>query len=87
MLDEATSALDGATETLFFGALKSALGNCTVVSITHRLTTTESFDRVYRLESGELSVLADQRPEQARTEVAQRTAAATAADSTRRPAS
>src|SRR5260221_13931754 len=33
-------------------ALRRDLSNCTVISITHRLTTTRSFDRRYRLEGG-----------------------------------
>lgn len=52
VLDEATSALDGATEAAFFEALREELHDVTVVSITHRLTTTRSFNRVYRLEAG-----------------------------------
>jgi ABC-type multidrug transport system fused ATPase/permease subunit len=54
VLDEATSALDSGTEGIFFEALRAEFAQCTVVSITHRLTTTRSFDRVYRLESGVL---------------------------------
>jgi ABC-type bacteriocin/lantibiotic exporter with double-glycine peptidase domain len=52
VLDEATSALDGGTEAIFFEALRKAHEKCTVVSITHRVTTTRNFDRVHRLESG-----------------------------------
>jgi ABC-type multidrug transport system fused ATPase/permease subunit len=55
VLDEATSALDGATEALFFAQLKKELAQCTVVSITHRVSTTESFERVYRLENGAIN--------------------------------
>jgi ABC-type bacteriocin/lantibiotic exporter with double-glycine peptidase domain len=54
VLDEATSALDGETETSFFEALRAEFVQCTVVSITHRMTTTRNFQRVYRLESGVL---------------------------------
>jgi ABC-type multidrug transport system fused ATPase/permease subunit len=56
VLDEATSALDGATESAFFEALRAELRHCTVISVTHRLTTTRNFDRVYRLEDGCLAV-------------------------------
>lgn len=52
VLDEATSALDGATEAAFFGALRTELSGCTVVSITHRMSTARSFDRAYCLENG-----------------------------------
>jgi ABC-type multidrug transport system fused ATPase/permease subunit len=54
VLDEATSALDGDTETRFFEALRAEFVRCTVVSITHRKTTTRNFHRVHRLESGAL---------------------------------
>jgi ABC-type bacteriocin/lantibiotic exporter with double-glycine peptidase domain len=55
VLDEATSALDGATEGAFFQALRAELKDCTVISITHRLTTTQYFDRIYKLEGGFLA--------------------------------
>jgi ABC-type multidrug transport system fused ATPase/permease subunit len=54
VLDEATSALDNDTETSFFEALRQQHANCTVMSITHRVTTTRSFHRIHRLESGVL---------------------------------
>ena len=54
VLDEATSALDSATEHAFFEALRAELGQCTVISITHRIATTKNFERVYRLENGAL---------------------------------
>jgi ABC-type multidrug transport system fused ATPase/permease subunit len=55
VLDEATSALDSATEATFFAALRADLKQTTVLSITHRVSTTRSFDRVFRLEGGTLS--------------------------------
>jgi ABC-type bacteriocin/lantibiotic exporter with double-glycine peptidase domain len=54
VLDEATSALDGAMELAFFQALHAELQDVTVISITHRVTTTRNFDRVYQLEAGEI---------------------------------
>jgi ATP-binding cassette, subfamily B, bacterial PglK len=54
VLDEATSALDGATEAAFFAALRAALSDRTVISIAHRLSTTESFDRVLLVADGAL---------------------------------
>jgi ABC-type multidrug transport system fused ATPase/permease subunit len=56
VLDEATSALDGATESAFFEALRVELRHCTVISVTHRMTTTRNFDRVYRLQDGCIAV-------------------------------
>jgi ABC-type multidrug transport system fused ATPase/permease subunit len=61
VLDEATSALDSATEAAFFQTLRAELHDVTVVSITHRLTTTKSFDRVYQLEGG--VIVAETRPD------------------------
>lgn len=52
VLDEATSALDSATEDLFFEALRQEFGDCTVISIAHRLTTTRDFDRIFVLDRG-----------------------------------
>ncbi len=52
VLDEATSALDNDTEARFFEALREALGDVSVVSIAHRLTTTRSFDCIFVLEKG-----------------------------------
>lgn len=70
MLDEATSALDGATEAAFFAALRAELHGCTVVSITHRMSTAKSFDRAYCLENGVIT--GEPSPEQlARPAVAQ----------------
>lgn len=54
VLDEATSALDNATEAAFFAALKSDFGDCTVISIAHRLSTTTIFDRIHIVEQGRL---------------------------------
>lgn len=52
VLDEATSALDGATEAAFFAALRATRRERTVISIAHRLSTTESFDRVILVDRG-----------------------------------
>jgi ABC-type multidrug transport system fused ATPase/permease subunit len=54
VLDEATSALDNATEAAFFSALEVALGECAVISIAHRLSTTRSFDRICVVEQGRI---------------------------------
>ncbi len=55
VLDEATSALDSATEHAFFEAMRAELGDCTFISITHRLATTRNFHRAYRLEGGAIT--------------------------------
>jgi len=52
ILDEATSALDGATESALMRALKSAEGEMTIITITHRLTTIEECDTIYVFEAG-----------------------------------
>jgi ATP-binding cassette, subfamily B, bacterial PglK len=53
VLDEATSALDTATES---GVMDAAflLKNKTILIVTHRLSTVERCDRVYRLDDGRI---------------------------------
>lgn len=63
VLDEATSALDGATEAAFFAALREKRRERTVISIAHRLSTTESFDRVVLIDRG--CVVMEGAPEEA----------------------
>ncbi|MBO1926327.1 ABC transporter ATP-binding protein [Thiomicrorhabdus sp. 6S2-11] len=54
VLDEATSALDGVTETLIMNAIHEFAGNKTIIVIAHRLSTVESCDQIYLLDSGEV---------------------------------
>lgn len=54
ILDEATSALDNATERAVMDAIHGLSGTKTIILIAHRLTTLESCDRVYFLESGSI---------------------------------
>ncbi|ELR99067.1 ABC transporter ATP-binding protein [Gloeocapsa sp. PCC 73106] len=54
VLDEATSALDSQTENLITEAIKSLVGNQTLIIIAHRLTTLRHCDRVCLLEKGRL---------------------------------
>lgn len=55
VLDEATSALDGPTEAAFFAEIRKAPWRPTVISIAHRLSTTEHFDRVLLVRDGEIA--------------------------------
>lgn len=52
ILDEATNALDSLTEANVLDGLQSVQGECTVISVAHRLTTIEQADRIVVLESG-----------------------------------
>lgn len=52
LLDEATSALDPATEAAFNETLRELARTCTVVSVTHRLSTAAAMDRIVVLEQG-----------------------------------
>ena len=55
IFDEATSALDALTEEEVFESLRSISKNKTIIFITHRSTSLESADAVYRVENnGEL---------------------------------
>lgn len=51
VLDEGTSDLDRATESAVHEAMLQ-LGTKTVILITHRLTTTEGFDKIYFMDQG-----------------------------------
>ena len=54
VLDEATSALDPGTEAAINATLEQLGATRTVISVTHRLTSVVSADRIYVLEDGEL---------------------------------
>jgi ATP-binding cassette, subfamily B, bacterial PglK len=54
VLDEATSSLDGATETAVFNAIENISKTKTLIIIAHRLTTIQSCDVIYVLESGKI---------------------------------
>lgn len=54
ILDEATSALDVETESQFMKAVLNLKGNKTVLIITHRLSTIENCDKIFKIEKGEL---------------------------------
>jgi HlyD family secretion protein len=54
VLDEPTSALDAAAETDVVSLLHELRGRCTVVLISHRLTSLQSCDELYELERGRL---------------------------------
>ena len=54
ILDEATSSLDTFTEKGVMEAVRSLKGMKTLIIITHRLSTVEGCDYLYRLERGKL---------------------------------
>ena len=54
LLDEATSALDSVSERQVQEAVDAMMGQCTVVMVTHRLSTLRHADVVCRLDQGEL---------------------------------
>ena len=54
LLDEATSALDVETESQFMEAILNLKGNKTVLIITHRLSTIENCDKIFKIEKGKL---------------------------------
>lgn len=54
LLDEATSALDVETETNFMEAVSELKGNKTVLIITHRLSSLENCNKIFKIEKGEL---------------------------------
>jgi ATP-binding cassette, subfamily B, bacterial PglK len=54
VLDEATSALDSETEAKIMNEVYNLSSNKTLIIITHRLNTIQSFNYVYELKSGKL---------------------------------
>jgi ATP-binding cassette, subfamily B, bacterial PglK len=52
VLDEATSALDTTTERGVMAAVRALRGRKTLIIVTHRLSTVESCDWLYRFEEG-----------------------------------
>jgi ABC-type multidrug transport system fused ATPase/permease subunit len=54
VLDEATSALDGTTEFEITNSLQALVGNVTLITIAHRLSTVRQADQVIYLEDGEV---------------------------------
>ena len=55
LLDEPTSNLDSYNEHLIMEAVKNESQNKTVVIVSHRDSTFEFADKLYKLESGRLS--------------------------------
>lgn len=56
LLDEPTEGLDRDTEQQILELIFSHCQEKTLLMITHRLTGLAQFDRVYRMDSGKLSV-------------------------------
>ena len=52
VLDEATSSLDTANEKEVMKAIRAMKGDKTMIIVTHRLSTVELCDRIYKMESG-----------------------------------
>lgn len=59
VLDEATSALDNETETAVMEAIDSLHGRKTLLIIAHRLTTIENCEYVYKVDSGNITLVTD----------------------------
>lgn len=57
ILDEATSALDPVTESSIMDSIYRLSRNTTVIMISHRHSTLTQCDRIYCLDSGELSLV------------------------------
>ena len=54
VLDEATSSLDITTEGEFIDAVRALKGDKTLIIVTHRLTTVEHCDYLFRFENGKI---------------------------------
>jgi ATP-binding cassette, subfamily B, bacterial PglK len=54
ILDEATSSLDSITESEITHSISKLLGNTTVITIAHRLSTVRNAEQVVYLEGGQV---------------------------------
>jgi len=54
ILDETTSALDVETEGVILKAIERISKVCTVILISHRSSTLEICDEIYRIENGKI---------------------------------
>lgn len=55
VFDEGTSALDNATEAAFSSSLERLRGECTIITVAHRLSTVRLHDRIVVLNSGRVA--------------------------------
>ena len=54
LFDEATSSLDPATESEVMKSIHTLYGVKTIIIITHRMSTLEKCDKIYKIESGQI---------------------------------
>ena len=52
IFDEATSALDNETEAAVMATIDALREQLTVITVAHRLSTVEPFDRIYVMDAG-----------------------------------
>jgi ABC-type multidrug transport system fused ATPase/permease subunit len=55
VLDEATSSLDNKTENDFMNSVNNLRGTITIIIVSHRLTTLNNCDFIYKLKNGQLT--------------------------------
>ncbi|MBT4138532.1 MAG: ATP-binding cassette domain-containing protein [Candidatus Latescibacteria bacterium] len=55
VLDEATSSLDPATEAAINATLEKLAENCTMIAVTHRLTSAVNLDQIFVMDQGQLA--------------------------------
>lgn len=58
ILDEATSALDKKTEEKVLSTIKQIKPSTTIIMVTHRLNTLDIFDKVIKINNGQISYIA-----------------------------
>ena len=54
ILDEATNALDNNTEQIVLDAINNLSKDITIIIITHRLNTVKNYDKILKIEKGQI---------------------------------
>ena len=54
-MDEATSSMDMQTDQIIQKTIRSEMGNCTLITIAHRISTVMDYDKVVMMSKGRVA--------------------------------